>query len=396
VGLADGFKAVRGEENPKRRDSAEAKAAETTASYGQMEQLKSILKAVNFYCGYYTLVDRVRKIKDRQGRLLVLTYHNISDEPKPGTVEKELFDLRPSVTKRQFESHLKVLKKRFRVVPLPDIVREMKENGRLGNDSVAITFDDGYQSFYHLAFPLLRKYGFSATVFLPTDFVNSSRMFWWDALLQIVFYAVPQGKSVTLLTPLIGEKLASQFCSTGNDVGRKRRFLESLESHLRDIEDGQRREKIKNLKEILLSDRNVESTNLKTLTWDQVGEMVREGISFGSHTCSHLNLKFAPLEKVEQELSQSKEIIEENAKAKVVCFAYPYQGDPETDFKVKPVLKNLGYECACTCLPGVNLSGSDPFFLRRMTLPLTASCPIIARELLLDYSERIDEKSFNL
>jgi peptidoglycan/xylan/chitin deacetylase (PgdA/CDA1 family) len=361
-----------------------------------MKQLKSILKAVNFYCGYYNLVDRVRKIKDRQGRLLVLTYHNLSDEPKPGTVEKELFDVRPSVTKRQFESHLKVLEKRFRVVPLPDIIREMKENGPLEDDSVAITFDDGYQSFYHLAFPLLRKYGFSATVFLPTDFVNSHRVFWWDELLQIIFHAVPQGKSVALLTPLIGEKLASQFCSAANDVGRKRKFLESLESHLRNIEDGQKKEKIKNLKEILMPDQNVESADLKTLTWDQVGEMVREGISFGSHTCSHLNLKFAPLEKVEEELAQSKEIIEKNAKAKVVCFAYPYQGDSETDLKVKPVLKNLGYECACTCLPGVNLSRFDPFFLRRMTLPMTASCPIIARELLLDYSGRVKEKSFHI
>jgi peptidoglycan/xylan/chitin deacetylase (PgdA/CDA1 family) len=358
-----------------------------------MEELKSILKAVNFYCGYYGLVDRVRRIKDKQGRLLVLTYHNLSDEPAPGTVEKELFDLRPSVTKRQFELHLKVLKKRFRVVPLPDVVREMKEKGRLEDDAVAITFDDGYQSFYHLSFPLLRKYGFSATVFLPTDFVNSSRMFWWDELLQIIFHAVPQRKSAALLTPLIGEKLASQFSSVGNDVGRKREFLGSLEFHLRNIEDGQKKEKIKNLKEILLPDRNVESGNLKTLAWDQIAEMLREGISFGSHTCSHLNLKFAPLEKVEEELAESKEIIEKNTKSNVVCFAYPYQGDSETHLKVKPVLKNLGYECSCTCLPGVNLSGFDPFFLKRMTLPMTASCPVIARELLLGFFGKFKGKS---
>jgi hypothetical protein len=96
---------------------------------------------------------------------------------------------------------------------------------------------------------------------------------------------------------------------------------------------------------------------------------------------------------VEEELAESKEIIEKNTKSNVVCFAYPYQGDSETHLKVKPVLKNLGYECSCTCLPGVNLSGFDPFFLRRMTLPMTASCPVIARELLLGFSGKFKGKS---
>jgi peptidoglycan/xylan/chitin deacetylase (PgdA/CDA1 family) len=359
-----------------------------------MEQLKSMAKAFSYYCGYYNLVDRFRRIRDKQGRLLILTYHNLSDESKPGTVEKELFELRPSVTKRQFESHLQVLKKGFKVVSLPDIVREIREKGRLENDSVAITFDDGYGSFYRLAFPLLRKYDFPATMFLPTDFVSSRRMFWWDELLQIIFYAVPKHKFASFLIPLIGEKLTKQFCSAGNDVKRKKEFLESLESHIRNIKDGQREEKIKNLKEILLPDQDVKSASLKTLGWDQIAEMAKDGINFGSHTCSHLNLKFAPLEKVEKELAKSKEIIENNIKARVVCFAYPYDFDFETHLRVKAILKDLKYECACTCLPGVNLSNFDPFFLKRTTLPMTTFSPVIIRELLLDYSGRFKEELF--
>ena len=356
-----------------------------------MKQLKSMVKAFNYYCGYYHLVDRITRIKDRQGRLLVLTYHNLSDELKPGTVEKKLFELRPSVTRRQFESHLQVLKKEFKVVSLPDIVREIRDKGRLEDNCVAITFDDGYQSFYRLAFPLLRKYDFPATVFLPTDFVGNRRMFWWDELLQIIFYAVPQHKPASFLTPLLGEKLARQFCSAGNNVRSKREFLESLEFYLRNIEDAKREETIKNLKEILLPDYDVKSASLTVLTWDQIAEMVRGGISFGSHTCSHLNLKFASLEKVEEELAKSKEIIEKKIKARVDCFAYPYDADFETHLRVKSVLMDLEYECACTSMPGVNLSKLDPLFLKRMSLPMTTSCPVIARELFLGCSGRFKE-----
>jgi peptidoglycan/xylan/chitin deacetylase (PgdA/CDA1 family) len=357
-----------------------------------MERLKSMVKAFNYYCGYYHLVDRLRRIKDRQGRLLVLTYHNLSDEPEPGTVEKESFELRPSVTRTQFESHLRVLKEQFRVVSLPDAVREIKEEGRLENDAVAITFDDGYESFYRLAFPLLRKYGFSATVFLPTDFIGNQRMFWWDELLQIIFCAVPQRKSASFLTPLIGEKLAKEFCSAGNNARSKREFLESLEFYLRNIEDGVREQKTKDLKEILLPDQDVKSASLKTLTWDQLAEMVREGISLGSHTCSHLNLKFPPLEQVGEELAESKEIIEKKIRVRVDCFAYPYDADFETHLRAKSVLRDLKYECACTSTPGVNLSDLDPFFLKRITLPMTVSRPIIARELFLSYSGKFKEK----
>ena len=38
-----------------------------------------------------------------------------------------------------------------------------------------ITFDDGYQNFLSDAFPVIRQYGFSATVFLATAFVDDRR-----------------------------------------------------------------------------------------------------------------------------------------------------------------------------------------------------------------------------
>ncbi|MBI3302969.1 MAG: polysaccharide deacetylase family protein [Deltaproteobacteria bacterium] len=47
-----------------------------------------------------------------------------------------------------------------------------------------VAFDDGYASVYHLAYPVLRALRLPATVFVPTDFIETRGLMWWDRLRQ--------------------------------------------------------------------------------------------------------------------------------------------------------------------------------------------------------------------
>jgi peptidoglycan/xylan/chitin deacetylase (PgdA/CDA1 family) len=348
-----------------------------------MEKIKDLAKSILYFFRYYHLVRFYHNLAHTDSKLMILAFHNISEASESLDESFQPLNLRPENTIRQFELQLRCLKKWCKVVSLEEGIYWMKKERVFRDKLAVITFDDSYESFYTLAFPLLKKYDFPATVFLPTDFINSQRIFWWDELQQIMFYAVPSGESASVLIPVIGEKLAKQFYEVGKDFKHKAQFLESLEFYLRNIEDELRQEKIEKLKELLLTDQHVKLAKPGNLSWDQIAEMSREGISFGSHTCSHLNLKFASLERVKEELAKSKEIIEENIKAKVFSFAYPIEADFETHLRVRPILINLKYECACAGWMGVNLSNFDPFFLRRMTLPMSTWKPLIVRELLL-------------
>lgn len=79
------------------------------------------------------------------------------------------------VTIKQFEAHLKYLKKKgFRTVSSEEALRIKKEN-RTGRE-VIITFDDGYEDNYTNAFPLLKKYGFNAEIFLVAALESNE----WD------------------------------------------------------------------------------------------------------------------------------------------------------------------------------------------------------------------------
>ncbi|HEY1392223.1 MAG TPA: polysaccharide deacetylase family protein, partial [Methylibium sp.] len=51
--------------------------------------------------------------------------------------------------------------------------------------SVVITIDDGYESVYRYAFPLLRKYGFPATLFVYTDFIGAREGLSWAQLQEL-------------------------------------------------------------------------------------------------------------------------------------------------------------------------------------------------------------------
>ncbi len=71
---------------------------------------------------------------------------------------------------RVFEQHMDYLARNRTVVPLDDVVRETLPP--LGKPAVAITFDDGYRSVLTEAGPCLERFGFPATVFVPTKWIG--------------------------------------------------------------------------------------------------------------------------------------------------------------------------------------------------------------------------------
>ena len=103
------------------------------------------------------------------------------------------------------------------------------------------------------------------------------------------------------------------------------------------------------------------------LNWSQCKEMINAKISFGSHTVSHVNLMNLSPEDIEQELLQSKQLIEQ--KLGVVCehFAAPW-GRSGIDFRPEittSIAQKLGYKTFATTNRGSVTAGSDLYLLKR-------------------------------
>jgi peptidoglycan/xylan/chitin deacetylase (PgdA/CDA1 family) len=86
-----------------------------------------------------------------------------------------------------FDRQMEYLKKNgYRVISMRELLGFLNYSRPLPRNSVVISIDDGYRSVYDIAFPILEKYGFTATLFIYTDFVGASRnALSWDQLREM-------------------------------------------------------------------------------------------------------------------------------------------------------------------------------------------------------------------
>lgn len=109
---------------------------------------------------------------------VILQYHHVSTSTPPST----------STTPADFRRHLEYLRDNgFTVLPLNEMLSALQNRRDVPDRAVAITFDDGYESIYTEAFPMLQSFGFPFTLFISTQPVddNQSGFMSWDQIREM-------------------------------------------------------------------------------------------------------------------------------------------------------------------------------------------------------------------
>jgi len=101
---------------------------------------------------------------------VILQYHHVSTETPNST----------SVTPETFENHMAFLDENYYVIDLAEAMTKLKNNEKLPDRSVVITFDDGYTNILENAHPILTKFGFPYTIFINPAIIDefSSQLTW--------------------------------------------------------------------------------------------------------------------------------------------------------------------------------------------------------------------------
>jgi peptidoglycan/xylan/chitin deacetylase (PgdA/CDA1 family) len=281
----------------------------------------------------------------RGPKFAVLCYHRIGTQGIP------LFNgLPPEI----FELQMGFLRKRFEVVSLDEVCREMERPTKDGN-FVAVTFDDGYGDLYAHALPILKRYQIPATIFLPASCIETGQVPWYDR----IFLAL-KVFSKNELEVFLDRQRIFQLDSY---MARLQAATEIIQ-YLRTISDLARQQFCRSFEEQIPLP--TEELANRMLTWDHVREMNREGVSFGSHTMTHPAVSQLTDTQLETEIGQSKTLLEERLGNPVRDFAFPFGKTEDCGTAASCVLVRWGYRSAATTLEGINVPGDDPYELRRV------------------------------
>jgi peptidoglycan/xylan/chitin deacetylase (PgdA/CDA1 family) len=264
------------------------------------------------------------------------------------------------VTSVSFTMQMRYLKKRYNVIPLAEMIGSLRNGCIIQSNTCVITFDDGWRDTYDHAFPILKKYDLPATVFIVSDYVGTDRWFWPDKLSYLLtkYLASEEHKkppsiiAQTLERSGILKMLSSAELSPGEKIDMVIERMKHLPAE---------RNKVLFDLELFLYDTE-EATDRQMLSWNEVDEMCRSKVTFGSHTKSHAILTEISKDEVAREVVESQVAIEEHLSTPCSTFCYP-NGDFNNE--IQEIVRSH-YDCAVTTQKGTVKLGDDLSALKRV------------------------------
>jgi peptidoglycan/xylan/chitin deacetylase (PgdA/CDA1 family) len=248
----------------------------------------------------------------RRNRLLILCYH--------GTALEDEHEWRPALymDPRRLEQRLEMLKRGgYSVLPLGEALQRLQA-GTLPSRSVAITFDDGTYDFYRQAYPLLKQYGFPATVYQTTYYMDYQRPV-FSLICSYMLWkrrgtVIPDGRTLGLTDPL----------DLRTEAGRHRVVLSLLELAEREGLTGQQRDELAaEMARFLKIDYEalVAKRILQLMNAQELREIARNGVDVQLHTHRHRTPEDEDLFR--REIRDNRERIQAVVSSTPVHFCYP-------------------------------------------------------------------------
>lgn len=255
-----------------------------------------------------------------------------------------------------FFRQVQYLSENHEVISLSDAVELIKEE-QIEGQKVVITFDDGFQNNYDIAFKILKEFRLPATIFLVTGLINTSKTLWYCLLNRAISNTSKDfinwnGRGFKLSDP--------DSRSTASNVIQD--MLKKYEHHIL----------MNNLVGIIKSlgdsiHNSVDDTSpYRILDLESIQEMSKSNlIEFGAHTDSHAILSLLSKQSLKTEISLSLESVYKLTGKPCRFFAYPNGKYEDYGEDIIKLLSQLGIIGSLTSVPGKNANGASLMELKR-------------------------------
>jgi peptidoglycan/xylan/chitin deacetylase (PgdA/CDA1 family) len=311
-----------------------------TIRSGAAPRAKALLLGSRFYSVF-------RRVLPSRG-LGILRYHAVCD-PKSGYADPGI-----CVSPGAFERHVAYLAAHYSVIPLPQAVATLKRGATLPPNAVAVTFDDGYADNLGAA-RVLHRFGVSATFYITAGCLAGEQAFWPAEIRTLI----PAVKTSPLQLMAAGTRVEIPLGDDGERKRAIRRMSQLFKAHSIPVRESVREQLRRAAGDVPIPE--------CMLRWEDVAEMVRLGMTIGSHTVTHPNLPNAGEADAWREIQDSKARLERELGAPVTMFSYPNGGaERYMTPAVAGLVKRAGFEAATTSRNAFAGPGSDLFALERV------------------------------
>ena len=270
-------------------------------------------------------------------------------------------------------SHLAWLRReRYAIIPLAELIAELREGRPLRGRGVAITIDDGYEEVAELAAPALAEFDAPATTFIVSGFQDGRCWLWWDQ----VEYALVRSPVPGLEVEVAGERLQLAWDDAAGAIAAAARLAERLQW----VPDPVRRETmawvVRQCEAHLPA---AAPAGFRPMSWDAVRRCATMGMTFGPHTVSHPILAALQPDQAETEVADCWARLQQETSATVPVFCYPNGAPAAQQRWHADLLRRQGLVAAVTTVPGyARLGGGGqltadeaPYFISRFAWPDT-------------------------
>ena len=287
--------------------------------------------------------------------LTVVNYHRVADPSSTATTDLGVIDATPA----SFDRQISMLRRNFSIIGLDDL-RAWHEGTALPPNPALVTFDDGYRDCYDRVLPILRRHEAKAAFFIPTDYVERRRLFWWDKVAWILKHTREERISLDYPSPV------THYLDLGVEgiiervLGHvKRTFGMDIDRYVAELAVAARvpwtEERERELADDLL------------MTWEHVRALRAAGMDIGSHTRTHRPLETLDMEALRDELVGSKADLENVLQEPIDAISYPVGRSVAHNPVLRGELASAGYCLGFTYNTGVQylVGAVDPLNIHR-------------------------------
>jgi peptidoglycan/xylan/chitin deacetylase (PgdA/CDA1 family) len=277
--------------------------------------LRTFVKSAAAYAVSLTRLDALARQSMHRRLPFVICYHRVVERLTSDGGALPAME----ISVKTLERHLDWLGQHFRLVSVDDLPPDL-EQPTGSKPLAAVTFDDGYSDIYHYAFPLLRRKGIPAGIFVVTQELGSSEFPIAERLYGLLFAASRQHRlTANDVTNLMREAnvepaVAERARRVANDPFLATQFLLAYLAQT-DVK------KVMNFLKAGKTEMGQEALN--PLNWEMLAEMRDAGMTIGSHSKTHAYLTNESEERVLDEAVASRRELQTRLGIDARSFAYP-------------------------------------------------------------------------